>query len=151
MSNLRETVKIFETTPSNSPRKLRIQDSLAPENYKVFRSKQNDNSTQSDVTTSANNETSNDETKVDVPQNMPQVIPPAELTEYDLRAMCFEYRCEDNILSVLIMGNLYRCDGQEPLKIQGASGHIICPPAKLLCGEKFLCKFGCVDKYKNSS
>lgn len=72
-----------------------------------------------------------------------------ELTPEDLLASCFEYKCEEEQLFVLIEGNKYQCKFGTPLKIDGYNGAVNCPDNKIVCNKKFKCKFGCTEKYDN--
>jgi hypothetical protein len=76
--------------------------------------------------------------------------PLPKLTENDMRSHCFEFKCEENNLYVTILGNSYKCNEKVPINIPGFKGKVQCPPSSVLCHNKFKCKFGCVDKYKNN-
>lgn len=65
-------------------------------------------------------------------------------------ASCYEYKCKENKLYIIVKNGEHRCKGGEILTIEGYSGGIFCPDNKNICHPRFNCKFGCVDKYSNS-
>lgn len=74
------------------------------------------------------------------------------LTDQDFMASCFEFKCQGYDLYVLIDNKKYKCDDSGMINnIPGYVGNIKCPDKKLLCNEKYLCKFGCVNKFSNKS
>jgi hypothetical protein len=73
------------------------------------------------------------------------------LTNSDYIASCFEYKCENSKLFVVIKQEKYRCRSGEILNVKGYSGGIFCPENENLCNPRFNCKFGCVDKYSNNN
>jgi len=75
--------------------------------------------------------------------------PLPDLKEDDLRSYCFEFQCITGHLHVKVLENVYKCNDKEPISIPGFKGVIHCPPNEVLCHEKFRCKFGCVESYKN--
>jgi len=69
----------------------------------------------------------------------------------DFIASCFEFKCEKGELYVIINENKYKCaENGNITNIPGYIGGIKCPSKEILCGEKYLCKFGCVDRFNNS-
>jgi len=71
---------------------------------------------------------------------------PFWLPDLSIQAQCMEFKCSDDQLYVVINETSYKCD-KEKLQIEGYEGYVNCPSSKLLCNEKFRCKFGCVEKY----
>jgi len=71
------------------------------------------------------------------------------LTDNDYIASCFEFKCENEKLYVLIKNEKYRCRSGDIINIKGYSGGIFCPENENLCDVRFNCKFGCVDHYSN--
>lgn len=68
----------------------------------------------------------------------------------EINAMCFKFTCDSsNTLNVVFEGKNYKC-GNDGVIIPGYSGKIDCPDSNLLCHNKFLCKFGCTEKYSNA-
>jgi len=67
------------------------------------------------------------------------------LTDEDYKAMCFEFKCINQKLFVLIEGKKYECNNKK-MEISGYTGNIICPPSEVLCDAKYLCKYGCTEK-----
>ena len=61
-------------------------------------------------------------------------------------ASCFEFTCNESIITVLVDGNKAVCD-QGRATIEGYSGSIKCPDSKVLCHKTYFYKFGSVEKY----
>ncbi len=70
-----------------------------------------------------------------------------ELTVEDLNAGCFEFKCKDDGLYVMINTKSIRCPSSELVTLAGYSGNILCPDNEVICNNKYRCKFGCTDKY----
>lgn len=70
----------------------------------------------------------------------------------DINAMCFKFSCESSSksLNVVVEGVSYQCNSKG-IRIRGYSGKLFCPDAKILCHEKFKCKFGCTEMYSNAN
>merc|ERR1711957_345141 len=69
-------------------------------------------------------------------------------TEEDYKAMCFEFKCHNYDLFVLIDEKEYKCINNKVV-LENFKGEIVCPPSEIICGKKYLCKFGCTEKYHN--
>ena len=75
---------------------------------------------------------------------------PALMPE-DFVASCFEFKCEKSDLYLYLNENKFKCEEEGKVtKIPGYEGGIRCPDKRILCDEKYLCKFGCVEKFNNS-
>jgi hypothetical protein len=110
---------------------------------KSFRFKQN--GIIDDMNNSTNNSVS---LKIkDTSNYIKQELP--KLTTLDLKAQCFDYKCEGSDLYVVIKGTKVKCNSGKAT-FEGYDGHIVCPSAEVLCHSKFKCKFGCIEKYDNS-
>jgi hypothetical protein len=77
--------------------------------------------------------------------------PLADLTDEDFRTYCFEYNCQGKDLYVKVLDKAYRCEDNTQIFIDGYQGVIKCPPSSVLCDSKFLCKFGCTERYKKTA
>ena len=68
-------------------------------------------------------------------------------------ALCFEFKCKNNALFVTIEDKEYQCPENRIIRnITGLENKVIkCPDKEVICNDKYLCKFGCTDKYSNSS
>merc|ERR1711957_992178 len=70
----------------------------------------------------------------------------------DFSAACLERICEKGDLFVKIGEEKLKCEYPgKVLNFKGYKGNLICPDSKILCGEKYLCKFGCVEKFDNKN
>jgi hypothetical protein len=81
---------------------------------------------------------------------MVRAEPLPKLTTDDLKAHCFDYKCKDNLLYVVINGKSFKCSSEGVTKIEGYEGSVVCPNPQEICHPKFNCKFGCVEKYDNT-
>jgi hypothetical protein len=77
------------------------------------------------------------------------IDPLPELTSDDLRAQCYDFKCKESVLYVVLNGNEYKCNTSGQTTIEGYSGGVTCPSSEELCHPKFKCKFGCVEMYDN--
>jgi len=66
-------------------------------------------------------------------------------SETQLRAGCYEYKCVEGKVYVVVEGKDYRCRGGKSLSIPGFYGRMYCPSKKILCDKRYFCKFGCTD------
>lgn len=73
----------------------------------------------------------------------------SQLSNDDLSASCYQFKCQGPDLYVIIKEKSYRCPTNENIKINGFKGTIICPKNENLCHKSYKCKFGCTDKYEN--
>lgn len=85
-------------------------------------------------------------TKKDSAVNQMDLYP--VLTEEDYKAMCFEFKCKENDLYVMINDVEYKCINNK-ITLNDYKGEIVCPPSDIICSKKYLCKFGCTEKYHN--
>jgi len=70
----------------------------------------------------------------------------------DFIASCFEFKCEKGNLYVFMNDKKFKCEEKgEITKIPGYEGGIRCPSKTILCDEKYLCKFGCTEKFNNTN
>ena len=64
----------------------------------------------------------------------------------DFRASCHEFACEsNNKLFVKIGDKKILCHHKRGKIVPGYEGVINCPPAEVICHEKFKCKYGCTE------
>jgi len=73
-----------------------------------------------------------------------------QLAVSSLKAACYEFKCEGDSLFVEIQGKIINCNPNGDTIVPGYDGVIQCPPAELLCHQRFKCKFGCTERYNNS-
>lgn len=69
----------------------------------------------------------------------------------DFVASCFEFKCEKGELFVLLNDSKFKCEEDGKIThIPGYEGGIRCPNKSVLCDERYLCKFGCVERFNNA-
>jgi len=69
----------------------------------------------------------------------------------DFQASCFEFKCDRGELYVILNESKFKCEEEGKVtRIPGYEGGIKCPNKSILCDEKYLCKFGCVEKFNNT-
>ena len=71
--------------------------------------------------------------------------------ELEYKATCLEFKCEKSgELHVSINGKKYICNEEGKItNIYSFQGEVTCPKKELLCDPRYLCKFGCTERYSN--
>lgn len=65
-------------------------------------------------------------------------------------ASCYEYKCEEDELFVIIENIKYKCPKNSVMEFKDPyTGYIICPDSDEICNKKYRCKFGCTEDYNN--
>lgn len=62
-----------------------------------------------------------------------------------LKASCYEYKCINGNIKVMIEGKEYQCPSKKKIHIKGYYGRIYCPDKDIICNQKYNCNFGCTD------
>lgn len=66
----------------------------------------------------------------------------------NIKAACVEYKCENNNFYVFIDNIKIDCTKDTIVKVNNI-GTINCPNKEIVCGPKYDCKFGCIEKYSD--